>query len=365
MSFSIYRYSQKTLQELDLIEFREPNRGTEDASLIFFYYRGESPIAKAKTIFMAEGKKIFYGKKMEDLYRKQEYEDFIVDVDEDGREKRLSCKQKDEDIHLKLTPIFFKEEVLKKYYDNPKCTVQQGSIRHPAWRLQADIDNDDYVVVYLYKLFFLPHEEQLHWRSHNIPREGRKMSSSFFNTTIMGQFSEPENRVDKFKFLYPEINQFWMRNFGFNLYSDLHDDDRYVLNGLNDIIKNEKDLDDKVGSLAKILVDSIQEGIILHRSGLDQDLRKRLTGGINRLEAFLKQQTVIENGLASFLVEQLRWIQKFRSRSDAHRKGSDYNKLIEEIPKIKSNPQGVFKDILDKVNDIFIQILALNETERV
>lgn len=250
--------------------------------------------------------------------------------------------------------IFFTKDVLKKYYDNPKCHTYQGCIEHPAWILQIDNDHNDHIAVYLYKLACLPHQEQLYWRSYNVPAEGKKMSLSFFSSTIMGEFSYPEQSVNKFKWLYPQINLFWQKSFGFELYSALHQDDKYHLDGLNDIINNENDLDRAMHSLTKVMIDAINEKEVINQ------LKEEITGGINRLERFLEKQTIIESAIALSLIKQLRDIQDFRSKSTAHNKGSNYDKLVTEDPKIKSNPQEVFREILNNLNSIFIEILSLN-----
>lgn len=359
ISFLIERYFQKTLEELSLEECGGDNiRTASDNLLIFNYARFEPYIKeKGKSSSRAEGKKLFYGKKIENLFGKEEYIDFIVDIDENNQEKRLSCKQKDEDIHLKLTLIFFKKDVLKKYYDNPKCTIYPGCIEHPAWRLQIDNDHNDHIAVYLYKLACLPHQEQLYWRSYNVPAEGKKMSLSFFSSTIMGEFSYPEQSVNKFKWLYPQINLFWQKSFSFELYSALHQDDKYNLDGLNDIINNENDLDRAMQSLTKVMIGAVNEKEIINQLIQNGD---KIIGGINRLERFLEKQTIIESAIALSLIKQLRDIQDFRSKSTAHNKGHNYDKLVTEDPKIKSNPQEAFREILNNLNSIFIKILSPN-----
>jgi len=182
------------------------------------------------------------------------------------------------------------------------------------------------------------------------------MSLSFFSSTIMGEFSYPEQSVNKFKWLYPQINLFWQKSFGFELYSALHQDDKYNLDGLNDIINNENDLDRAMQSLTKVMIGAINEKDInqLIQNG------DKIIGGINRLERFLEKQTIIESAIALSLIKQLRDIQTFRSQSTAHNKGHNYDKLVTEDPKIKSNPQEAFREILNNLNSIFIKILSPN-----
>jgi hypothetical protein len=62
-----------------------------------------------------------------------------------------------------LTPVWFRREVLSKYYEHPeKYSVEDGYLRCGSlWGLSIDNDLPDHVVVYLGDLGHLAYEEQL------------------------------------------------------------------------------------------------------------------------------------------------------------------------------------------------------------
>ena len=68
------------------------------------------------------------------------------------------------------TSIFFKREVLLKYYNSPNTyTIEDGSLyMKGSWRLYLDNNNYEFVSAYLGDLKMLPHFEQLYWKSFNI-----------------------------------------------------------------------------------------------------------------------------------------------------------------------------------------------------
>ena len=110
--------------------------------------------------------------------------DFIVGLDENGNSIKYSCNPdglannfgKNPDSPNYLTPIFFRREVLTKYYaHSERYSVEDGYLRcQGIWGLQLDNNHNDYIIVFLGDLGRdLPSEEQMYWRSQNIPPEGK------------------------------------------------------------------------------------------------------------------------------------------------------------------------------------------------
>ncbi len=99
---------------------------------------------------------------------------------------------------------------------------------------------------------------------------------------------------------------------------------------------NQTEFDTQLIALTKILVDSINEKKIT--KGL-----KTLTGndkGITKLEKFF-----VERGMADFEphIKFLRILQDLRSKSAAHRKGSNYERLVEDLQMADEGQQRVFE----------------------
>ena len=127
-----------------------------------------------------------------------EYKDFIIGVDDFGNEQTFTCDENKlansfganlNAPHF-LTPIFFKKEVLNKYYSEPsKYSVKDGSLScYDLWNICIDNDLDKNVVVFLGDLGRLPYKEQEYWRIYNIS-EGEIITRSV--TTI--RFARPSS----------------------------------------------------------------------------------------------------------------------------------------------------------------------------
>jgi hypothetical protein len=90
--------------------------------------------------------------------RAQEYESFIINEDEFGRAVTFTCEEsklsnyfgKNPGAPHYLTPVFFRSDVLQKYYNNAELyTVTEGSVSCKArWHLRLDNDHSDYVAVF-------------------------------------------------------------------------------------------------------------------------------------------------------------------------------------------------------------------------
>lgn len=91
--------------------------------------------------------------------REREYADFIVGVDEHGTPVYHTCNPdklanyfgKNQNAPHFLTPVVFRREVLKKYYEHPeKYEVEDGYLRCGGlWGLPLDNDAGDRVTVFL------------------------------------------------------------------------------------------------------------------------------------------------------------------------------------------------------------------------
>lgn len=138
------------------------------------------------------------------------FPEFIISEDANGREVRHTCDPerlanyfgKNPDAPHYLTPVFFRPEVLKRYYDDPfNYSVVDGRLsRAYLWGVQIDNGMTDAVMVFLGDLGRdLPASHRDHWRSYNIPPI-RAMSESTFRRSFLAQFrgfSESRARVQE------------------------------------------------------------------------------------------------------------------------------------------------------------------------
>lgn len=111
--------------------------------------------------------------------KKEKHVEFIIGVDDDGDEITHTA---DPDALANnfgvnpnaphyLTPVYFRKQVLDKYYQQPsKYSVEDSLLRCGGlWCMEIDNHHDDKVCVWLGDLGRdLSYTDQLHWRAHNI-----------------------------------------------------------------------------------------------------------------------------------------------------------------------------------------------------
>ncbi|MBI4650152.1 hypothetical protein HY745_02485 [Candidatus Desantisbacteria bacterium] len=104
------------------------------------------------------------------------------------------------------------------------------------------------------------------------------------------------------------------------------------------LTNNQKEFDEQVGSLVKIIIDSLNEkeiekGVEITKAGLK---------GIDKLEAFLIKHNMDFTQVSGFL----RDLQDLRSSGTAHLKGEKYKKIAKKFLIGEKSFQDIFDDIL-------------------
>ena len=246
--------------------------------------------------------------------------------------------------------------MFSKYYADPgKYSVEDGYLRCGGlWGLRMDNDHADYVVVWLGDLGSdLWESERNYWLSFNIPPEGRKISKTNFKRAFMAEFTDPARPDLVFKQVYMQFSRDFRETKGWNFFLPLHPDDQHFFTGLHLLSKDtQAEFDSQLLALTKVLVDSLNEKEVTKGlSTLTSDDK-----GITKLEKFFS-----EHGFTGFEphIRFLRVLQDLRSRSAAHRKGSNYNKLIADLQIADEGQQRVFAVLLASAIE-FIRYLQTN-----
>ena len=258
--------------------------------------------------------------------------DFVVGVDDNG-EEILNTSDENQladnfggnpgAFHY-LTPVFFRKAVLDKYYQQPqKYSVEDGYLGcGRLWGMAMDNHHDEYVVAWLGDLGRdLPSSEQLHWKSYNVAPCGG-VSEVFFRRQICGQFTDTNQPDLKLKYSFPSFVKKCAERLGWPLFLPLALEDKHYFNSLRIPASNDqKEFDELVQGLAKVLVDSLNEKELV--KFIPNGQRDGLKGSISRLEAVLASQDAQDYGEH---IQFLRDLQDLRSSGSAHRKGKKYEK---------------------------------------
>lgn len=249
-----------------------------------------------------------------------------------------------------LTPVHFRKQVLDKYYQAPgKYSVEDGMLRCGAlWGLTIDNHYDDRVVAWLGDLGRdLPYDEQLHWRSQNIPPTGG-VSKTFFQRQVLAQFADSDRPEHLFSQRYQDLAEVCRKCIGWSLLLPLTAEDTHHLHSLRIPSTDEqKDFDELVQTLTKILIDSLNEKAL--NALIPSQTLGAIKGSISRLESAFRERGV--PGLEPHIAF-LRNLQELRSSGTAHRKGSNYRKITEEFQVDSQNLRAVFSGILSKALNV-------------
>ena len=363
----------------------------KDSDLIFSYALQEGLGYKICAVFRGKCILKHNDKDIQHLWKLRDsgYENFIVDADEDGNEIFMSCDEnrmpnlftRQGDEPYSLSPVFFKRDVLSKYFQAvDKYSVQDGYLSGPSWGIRIDNDrSDDYVVAALVDLGRMPHKEQLHWKSFNVlpPRNG------FYSITTFSRWFDaiPTNCSVApdlvFKQLYIQVNDKWRTKYGWSLFKELAADDQYHFETLHLMGQenDQKEFDGLIQSITKLLIDSLNEKQLvkaidstkpdvlrfLSERNIKELKPSYIQGGITKFECFL----ISEGLLDSSVVKLLRKVQDLRSSTVAHRKSTKLDTRTEELFNffgiLQNSDKVVLFNLLNRLNERLKWLVSIIE----
>jgi hypothetical protein len=255
----------------------------------------------------------------------KEFPEFIIGVDEYGDEVLLGSSFHTDTNYLK--PVHFRKEVLKKYYDRPDLyTVEDGYLRCAGlWSITIDNDHLDRVVVFLGDLGRdLPDSERLHWKNHNITPD-KSMSITAFNRAFMGEFAIAQAPDTAFKRTYKSFRETWKVRHGWDLFKDMNGPDVNIIKQVRIPLNNsDQEFEANIDYLAKLIPESIND------KELNKELSEKVPDekSISKLERFLNANNYPHTERDIHL---LRDLFEVRSKLVAHRKASDWEKILSKV----------------------------------
>lgn len=333
--FEFDRWSTKTLGELGLEKQYEERR---EAAYRYVRFVDTWPSDSIrKTFGRLLGKKVLKGAEnyqaaLPGGRENQGYEDFIIGVDDDGDEIYHTSDEEQLSNYFGnnsgssryFTPVFFRKAVMAKYYNDPaKYRVEDGNLYCGGyWSLRLDNNHPEYVTAYLGDLGKLAHKEQLYWKSFNVMPDG-EISQVAFRRGILGEWADADDPALAFKAAYGDFRDRWREKFGWDLFKPLGGDDEHYWRTLHvPASENQKEFDDQVMALAKLLIERLNE----------RELAKHITveaneKGITKFEKYLDGIGFPDG---QQLVTLLRNLNGLRS-GPAHVKGKDYHRAAQHF----------------------------------
>lgn len=281
--------------------------------------------------------------------KEEEYINFIIGQDENGDSIQYSCNP---DAPHYLTPVFFRREVLTKYYAHPeRYSVKDGFLScQGLWGLKLDNNHSEYIIVFLGDLGRdLPSDERLYWRSYNIPPEG-KMSQTNLKRSFQLEFADAEQIDLIFKHRFVRFSKKWKAVMGWSLFLELAEADQHLFRALRiPLINSQAEFDSQVLALTKLMIDSLNEGEIVKATpGGNTE-----TQGISKLNQFLKANQYLNY---QEHIQFLRNLQSLRSSSVAHRKGQNYHNIANSLGLKENNRADILKNFLVEARDFLLSL---------
>jgi hypothetical protein len=330
-------------------------------SITYRRFWGDSYVRGFNTFTRVLGKKLFHcteltEKNISPFKLEKEYEDFIIKGDSHANTTH-TCNPdflansfgKNKTSLNYLTPVYFRKEVLQKYFGSPKeYDVQDSRLTKTGfWTLRMDNNATDYISVFLGDLGNdIPHSEQIYWKSFNISPEDKNISRTYFKRNILGLFSDPKNPGLVFKSTFIHFQENWFNKYGWHLFLPLAEADSHCFSTLRSLIKEEQvEFDSQVLALVKVTIDSINAKQLKMLTTSDE------IGSSKLLSNYLGDSEITFNAS-----EFLGGLQGIRSTGVAHRKGSKYESTIAKLKIDDSDFTGAFDDMLIKMSTLLNEI---------
>ena len=334
--------------------------------LTYTIYSGESYSKGYKSFSRILGKKIIRCEAVEKcgawpFEREKTYQDFVIGGDDDAPKTFTSNPDllanyfgANPDAPHYLTPVFFRKEVMQKYYGSSEYEIGDGRLsRHGAWSLRFDNNSPNHVSAFLGDLGKdLPAKEQLYWRSFNIFPDGRRISQTNFQRSFMGNFFDPENPEHEFKHKFTKLQIQWREAYGWDLFLPLSEKDTHFFSSIRSMLTNEQaEFDAQILALTKVTTDSINI----------KELRKLIEVSDPEVKSIALVEILLNKINASNVsrhVALLRGVQSVRSTGVAHRKGTEYDKAIAKLDINENNYQAEFDHLLRGLVSFFEEVLS-------
>lgn len=236
--------------------------------------------------------------------------------------------------------------MLRKYYDYPeKYSVEDGYLRCGGlWGLRMDNDLPNHVVVFLGDLGHLAYEEQLYWKSFNIPPQADRTSDAHYRRSFLAEFADPSSSDLILKQKLVAMQEGWEQRFKWQLFRPLQNEDAHVIKQLRiPLTESMGEFEQQTLLLAKLIINSLNDAKLAEELGGALPEEKSL----GKFERFLKAKGYPFTDRDAKL---LRLLQSVRSTAAAHRKGEQFNKISKELQLSDKQVSGVFRELIGRVN---------------
>ncbi len=301
----------------------------------------------------------------------EKFASFMVGQDKQGKIIEATCNEDelsnyfvDTGLPHALTPVFFRPEVLSRYYNEPQrfTVTDSGIICLDLWSLDIDTTDEDLIQVWLADFSKIPYKEQLYWRGFNVLPKGT-ITQHRWERDFEAKFSDPSNNLMlNFNVAFENIRQTSKSKYNESLFLDLDNKDLHAVSTLHVPLTDEQvEFDQQIQFLAKVTNDSLNVDLLSRLTGLKIDPKSGVKGSLDLLSEFLRQNCKTEDDKQNTM-KPFHALQSLRSTGIAHRKGEKFVKTLERYQLANLSNRDRFKKLLaDITNSLNILKSALNK----
>ena len=288
------------------------------------------------------------------IRRFNKYESFIVGLDVNGNEIVMNSKVKQPEF---FTPVYFKNELLKHFYDNPKKYSVLPTFISGGDGFAIDYGIvDDYIQVYLGDLPRLPPEEQKLWKSYNVGLKEKKIPEDRIKRDFLNEFAGPNDIVDQLKSLKNATNALFRKKYTISLFKDLNQPDSYREKIIHIPITDEwNEFNSIIEAMDIVLNESLNIKLKKLINGQIEDSVLQELGTIETFRYFIISTGLAEN-IAAKIIKPFRLTHQLRNKFASHRTSSDYIKILKELG---INGKKKKAEIIESIIKQFISQLAI------
>jgi hypothetical protein len=191
-----------------------------------------------------------------------------------------------------LTPVFFKKEVLAKYYDEPGYEIvyssdTYGTIYHVSEMvLSFGINRNEKVIVWLKDLDRITENNKYHFRSYNV-KSDHDIGSSFYFSQIMIGYGEMSTEKKLVK-LRSEFQVLFFNKFKFRIFRTDINENKFIKRIIHQIKFNTKDFEHTINNLNKLFIECINVSDIKNHLLTRNKYNSKDLEGLRSLKSFEK-----------------------------------------------------------------------------
>lgn len=301
----------------------------------------------------------------------EQYEDFIVDYDEDEDETvYYTCNEKElanffganpEAPHF-LTPVYFKLQVLERYKnDSRNYTITDSTITFLSeWSIPFNVNKENIVSVWLGDLGRIPYDEQQYWKAYNIPPKSG-MDQKFIDRQLRNKWTDASRIESKLVPTLNKLNAIISEKYGDVIFKVLSDADKEIYNTF--MLPTNYSMPEYQSfllKLCKLVSESINTSLI--KKSMEEDFDENVKGSVLQLGMFLEYIGIDKERKISSSIKK---VQDSRNKLAGHSASlKEYNKVWGREKNEKINSIVDARNLLEEIISSIEYVIATYEVSK-